>query len=770
MHAIMTHTVKAPAEFASLFDEAEKHVASYFARKRDAPEVGRIDIEGQRYVLVRAPSLSVEFYDAMDSLYPGRTEQAHAVARNLLFHLSHFIGVSDARAFHRKLGLVEPVAKLSAGPVHFAYTGWAFVDIHPESNVTADESYCLVYDHPYSFEAESWREAGRQASRPVCFMNAGYSSGWCEESFGIPLVATEILCVARGDPCCRFLMGHPAHIRTHVTRYLEEHPVIAERVTHYEVPGEFEHRELEHRLQVSESRYRQLFEAALDSIVILDHGRIEQVNDSATMLFDRHRADMRGRELVELSPPTQRDGRSSREVLDVHVANALAGTPQIFPYVFLGREGATVMTEVSLNRIEDAPGALLAVIRDVTERERLAQEVRHLQQMEALGTLAGGVAHNFNNLLTGVSGNLSMLRRDLARDPAVVERIDDAQHALDRSAAIVRQLLALTRTTSEPMRPLEIDNLVAESTRLMRETIDRRIEIEIVRANGPLRVLGDSNGIAQALVNLMLNARDAVLQRLEETGESLDGFQPRIVVETALEIAPPHPVVAPGTDGPTDACVRLSVIDNGAGMSPATMRRACEPFFTTKPQGRGTGLGLTTVFGIAQHHGGCLDLRSEAGHGTTVSLFFPHTIEAPTAQSPLPYDKDLPHGTETLLFVDDEPVLRKITSKWLVKLGFTVLLASDGAEALSVFEKHRGSIDLVILDVVMPRLSGREVLRTLTRVAPHIPVILSSGYSSDGHAEELLALGATAVVPKPYQATDLAWKVRQILDERKRQS
>lgn len=229
-------TVKIPERWLTFFDRAEDLVRGYFSEKIEDPQRGRISVGRDRYVLVRADSLSVEFYRMMSGLYDGRDDEAHAASRMLLYHLAHSMGRSDAKLFHDRLGLRDPIAKLSAGPVHFAHTGWASVEILPESHPVPSEDFLLVYDHPYSFEAESWRERGVRVAAPTCFMNAGYSSGWCEVSFGIPLGAAELTCAARGDPACRFVMAHPSRIDHHVRTYLGEHPEVAERVTTYEIP------------------------------------------------------------------------------------------------------------------------------------------------------------------------------------------------------------------------------------------------------------------------------------------------------------------------------------------------------------------------------------------------------------------------------------------------------------------------------------------------------------------------------------------------------
>src|SRR6187455_962830 len=201
----MLNTVRVPDKLVPLFEEAQKYVARYFAEQRADVEHGSLEIGGQRYVLVRAASMSVEFYDMVRRFY-GKEEEAHAVAHSLLFDIAHAMGMADAKVFVERMGVSDPIARLSAGPVHFAHAGWAFVDISPESNPSPDEDYYLLFDHPYSFESDSWLAAEKISDCPVCVMNAGYSSGWCEDSFGLSLVSVEILCRAKGDETCRFIM------------------------------------------------------------------------------------------------------------------------------------------------------------------------------------------------------------------------------------------------------------------------------------------------------------------------------------------------------------------------------------------------------------------------------------------------------------------------------------------------------------------------------------------------------------------------------------
>lgn len=242
-----TRTVSVPKPIEEVFARAEKSTRDYFADRSEQPEQGTIEISGERYILIRAASLSVEFVDLIKSLHPDGTEaEAHRIAADFLFDLAHATGKSDARHFHQRTGASDPIEKLSFGPTHFAHRGWASVAIDSASRPVPNENYLLVYDHPYSFEADAWIRCGRRADRPVCAMNAGYSSGWCEESFGIPLIAAEIACRAAGGEACRFLMSPPWRMEEHLARYGAPARSAGGEV---DVPEFFQRRRLAEKLQ-----------------------------------------------------------------------------------------------------------------------------------------------------------------------------------------------------------------------------------------------------------------------------------------------------------------------------------------------------------------------------------------------------------------------------------------------------------------------------------------------------------------------------------------
>jgi diguanylate cyclase (GGDEF)-like protein/PAS domain S-box-containing protein len=291
----MPRTVKAPLQIEAIFDKAEEQVSRFFQDRRDDPTKGTIEISNERFVLVRGASLSVEFFDILKRIFAHSEQEAASIASQVLFDIAHALGKADARHFHKKMGLSDPVSKLAPGPVFFSHAGWAFVDISEESKPEPNENYFLLYDHPYSFEADAWIRAGRHSDFPVCLMNAGYSSGWCEESFGLPLVATEVSCRARGDTACRFIMAPPERIEAHLAHHFENAPNRSERDR--EIGRSFnrdwaKEALLQRSLQDSQTDYRSLFELSPDAIIVWDaNGLIRAANTFAAALTGYEKAE-----------------------------------------------------------------------------------------------------------------------------------------------------------------------------------------------------------------------------------------------------------------------------------------------------------------------------------------------------------------------------------------------------------------------------------------------------------------------------------------------
>lgn len=364
-----------PEPIQPLFLRAQQYVEEYFADRVEDPRQSTISISGERYILVRAASMSVEFFELVTSLYRDKGPvEARSVANNLLFDLAHAIGKADAKAFHQRMGVTDPIERLSAGPIHFAYSGWAFVDIFPQSSPSPDENYFLIYDHPFSFEADSWIKRGRKVDFTVCIMNAGYSSGWCEESFGLPLVATEVACTARGDRACRFIMAPPHRMEGYVARYMENAAASSARSKGApiaaEIPEFFKRRRMEDALEKSESRFRAIFEGVGTGIAMLGlDGRILEANQQLQKMLGYSAEELR--RLSSSSDITHPDDVDEDLALRREL---LSGKRERFQREkrYIRKDGSVVWGLLTLTLVRRAGGEPefgLATIEDITARK-----------------------------------------------------------------------------------------------------------------------------------------------------------------------------------------------------------------------------------------------------------------------------------------------------------------------------------------------------------------------------------------------------------------
>jgi len=652
-----------PPGMEDLFERAEEVVSRYFRDRVDDPSRGTIEVFGERYVLVRAASLSVEFFSLVQSLYgEGRQKDADDFARNILFDLAHSIGASDARNFHSKMDLRDPIARLSAGPVHFAHSGWAFVDIFAESQPTADRDYCLVYDHPYSFESDAWLRAGRTASFPVCIMNAGYSSGWCEESFSIKLVASEVLCRARGDEVCRFVMAHPERIEEFVGRYRDRSPDLAPRITGYQIPDFFARKRMEEEL------------------------------------------------------------RKSRDELEMRVRER------------------TAQLERSNNLLRE----------QMEQRELAERQLMQSQKLEALGRLAGGIAHDFNNVVGIVLARSEIVKRRLPSGDPLVHEVERIRGAAERAAKLTRQLLAFSRAQLLVPEVVDLGRAVADLGRTMIPLLGEDIDLAVAVPDSPgAYIEAEASQVEQMLMNLALNARDAM------PGGG------RIEMAVTTEEVRAERRVTTGLLQPADYVV-LTVSDTGSGMDPDTLSRVFDPFFTTKPDGRGTGLGMSIVYGLVRQSGGAIHIETALGRGTRFTLYLPRSRREPPVKTvAVPHGRT--SGSETILLVEDEDDLRESLREVLEEEGYRVLDAADGAAALLVLERDGGALHLLLTDVVMPRMSGRELAMRVRETRPEVRVLFMSGW--DPHASRLWRdEPGVALLPKPFTGDELTDKIRQLLE------
>src|SRR3989440_6142438 len=416
-------------------------------------------------------------------------------------------------------------------------------------------------------------------------------------------------------------------------------------------------------------------------------------------------------------------------------------------------DGRLLTVQLSVRAVRNAAGQVEyyeTFVRDVTDQRRLQQQVLQSQKMDAVGRLAAGIAHDFNNLLTVITSYSDLVLEGLPPGDAKRDDMEQVQKAADGAAALTRQLLAFSRQQVVEPRVVSLNTVVEDLQKILRRVIGEDIELTITLAPDLESVRADVGQLEQVLMNLVVNARDAM-----PTGG-------RLTVETAnVEHDPEY-----ARDREAAAVRRfamLAVTDTGCGMDEATRARIFEPFFTTKEVGRGTGLGLATVYGIVKQAGGFIWVYSGAGQGTRVKIYLPAggaTAERTTAAAPTP----APRGTGTVLLVEDAAAVRAVTKQMLERQGYTVLEAPDGEAGLRLAQRHRGVIHLLLTDVVMPRVGGRELAEQMARLRPDVKVLYASGYTDDSVVRHGILESGTAYLQKPFSPESLARKVRDVLD------
>jgi PAS domain S-box-containing protein len=437
-------------------------------------------------------------------------------------------------------------------------------------------------------------------------------------------------------------------------------------------------------------------------------------------------------------------------------AIALAGGGRIvrFEATHPDVDGRLHAIDFSLKPVFDDRGAVILLIpegRDITERKHAERQLIHSQKMEALGQLAGGVAHDFNNLLMVIAGHTDLLLLGSDQSRHDLEQI---RLATERAAAMTRQLLAFSRRSVLEPRVVNINTVVKQSESMLR-SLSAAIEIVVDPADDVRSVKGDPDQLARVLLNVAINARDAM-----PDGGTL-AIQTRNVVMDET-------VVGGHTRIPPGEYVLLAISDTGVGMTPETRSRLFEPFFTTKGHGKGTGLGLAVVDGVVKQSGGYIDVYSEIGHGTTFKIYLP-AVESERRSDERAESGEPARGTETILLVEDEPAVREVAQEVLKRRGYTVLSASDATEALRIARDNAGRIDLVLTDVVMPGMTGPQLVERLRAEQPNLPALFMSGYTSDSVLRNEVATGDASFLQKPFSTGVLAAKLRQVLDHASRQ-
>ena len=387
------------------------------------------------------------------------------------------------------------------------------------------------------------------------------------------------------------------------------------------------------------------------------------------------------------------------------------------------------------------------IIEDISDRKRLESQLQQAQKMEAIGTLAGGIAHDFNNLLMTIQGNASLMKCDVDSDDPHCQSLTHIENAVKSGAKLTRQLLGFARKGKYQVEPISLNQLVKESANTLSRT-RKDIIFHYELSEDLSTILADQGQIEQILLNLFVNAADAM-----STGGDL--FL-KTINKTHKNIKSSLYTPKPGK------YVQLTVTDTGIGMDRKTQDRIFEPFYTTKEMGRGTGLGMASVFGIIKAHGGYINVESEVGTGTTFNIYLPASNKK-AAKSKTEEPNRFINGNGTILIVDDEDLVLGTGSKILEKLGYTVLEATGGMEAVEIYKENKEDVDLVILDMVMPGMGGGKVFDTIKEINPEVRVLLSSGYSIDGQAAEILQRGCDDFIQKPFSINKLSEKVNEFL-------
>ena len=490
--------------------------------------------------------------------------------------------------------------------------------------------------------------------------------------------------------------------------------------------------------------------ATSNAIIITDrNGTIEWVNPAFTALTGYSAVDAIGKNPRELVKSGVHAQVFYKDLWDT----ILAGNVWHGEVTNRRKDGSLYSEEQSITPVKDARGEIahfVEITRDLTEKKQLEAQFLQSQKMEVVGRLAAGIAHDFNNLLNVINGTAVLASEELREGDPLRADLEDIRRAGERAASLTRQLLSFSRQQIVKPDVFDLSTLVTDLSSMLRRVIGEDIDLVVVPARSPCSVSADPGQIEQVIMNLVVNARDAIpahgTLRVESQAIELD--------ETH---SASHPSAKPGP------YVRLTVSDSGLGMDEATRARIFEPFFTTKEVGKGTGLGLSTVYGIVQQSGGSIGVYSELGRGTTFEIYLPRIGEV--AQTERPAQTLTPvSGTETILVVEDYLALGHLVARILQSAGYTVLAASNGADALLLLERYGGPLHLLLTDVVLPGMSGRELAARIAAARPEIKVIYASGYTDEELRRHGVVTDATHFLIKPYTSEQLTRSVREVLD------
>ncbi|MCK5543568.1 MAG: PAS domain S-box protein [Desulfobulbaceae bacterium] len=505
-------------------------------------------------------------------------------------------------------------------------------------------------------------------------------------------------------------------------------------------------KQAEETLRRSEEKYRIVLEASPDPVVVYNMaGEVIYLNPAFTGVFGWAQEDLLGKK-IDYVP------RENRPEIQTMIDRMLAG--ESFSSVESRRytkKGNILDVRISVAVYTDRngiPEGSVHILRDVTERKRLKAQMRQVQKMESIGTLAGGIAHDFNNLLMGIQGNVSLMLMDTDAVSPDYDRLINIEKQVKSGAKLTSYLLGYARKGKYEINPLDLNQVVKEVNETFIRT-KKEITVHNDLAEDLSVIEADKGQIEQVLLNLFINAADAMpdggdlfLKTMKVTDKDMQGrmYKPE-----------------PGN------YVLLTVTDSGVGMDEEIQERIFEPFFTTKEMGQGTGLGLASVYGIIKSHHGYIEVESSKGKGTTFRIYLPASEKE--IQKIVETTDEIVKGAETVLLVDDEDIILEVSCELLETIGYRVLTAGCGKESIEIYKNNRDKIDIVVLDMVMPDINGAVVYKRLKEINPDVKVLLSSGYSIDGHATEILNQGCDGFIQKPFTLQSLSRKIKDILEK-----
>jgi two-component system cell cycle sensor histidine kinase/response regulator CckA len=494
-----------------------------------------------------------------------------------------------------------------------------------------------------------------------------------------------------------------------------------------------------------QSRLATAVESVAEAVIITDvEGNIQYVNQAFEEITGYTRPEVVSRHISLLN-----SGKHEKSFFSVIWDTLKQGQVWKGRFINKKKEGDLYEAEATISPVRNAAGEIcnfVSVQRDVTHEVQLQRQLRQAQKMEAIGTLAGGIAHDFNNLLMGIQGNVSLSLAEIPPDSPLFDNLKKVEKYVSDGVELTRQLLGFARGGKYEVRLTDVNHLLQEQN-LIFSRANKGINFNCDLADNLWSVKADQGQIEQVILNLYMNALQAMPQEGILTVQTENIFIDK-------EQYKPYRVQA-------GRYIKFSIADSGIGMDEDTQRRIFDPFFTTKEKGRGTGLGLASVYGIVKNHNGFIDVTSTKGQGTRFDVYLPAAQQAAPLLAKIA--DTLSRGLETVLLVDDEEMIIDVGTRMLTKLGYAVLTARGGEEAVEIYRIRKDEIDLVILDMVMPKFGGGEAFDRLRQINSHVKVILCSGYSIDGQAADILNRGCNAFIQKPFNLQTLAKQIRAVM-------